>query len=294
MFRLQHQRIVVVTVLSCFSFTTTASSQWYKVPSSGQVNFTLTEEWGIYKGPASQNLVFADSSVTVVYVDGEERLEGSANQNLVLGDATLTIGYSDGQQMQIAFQGSGFAISEQLAQAGYTEAGGVSTWTQVAYLNPGIVFRIMSATAAQAYDPTKPFEGGQLGAEALGHLRMISTDAAPSSGSDSRSTTNPPPLSVGSASLSNIHAVVISGLSDPAKIIPSSNVTLTGGIIALGKNSSPPPTPSSWSPGLKIIPDYALLTGEKIPPITPNIIDVRIVRQDVTADFPSAVPKPDN
>jgi len=38
--------------------------------------------------------------------------------------------------------------------------------------------------------------------------------------------------------------------------------------------------------GLKIVPDYALLTGEKIPPVTPNIIDVRIVRQVVSADFP--------
>jgi hypothetical protein len=47
---------------------------------------------------------------------------------------------------------------------------------------------------------------------------------------------------------------------------------------------------SAWSPGLKIIPDYVLLTGEKIPPVTPNIIDVRIVRQDVTADFPSPTP----
>jgi hypothetical protein len=92
----------------------------------------------------------------------------------------------------------------------------------------------------------------------------------------------------------NIHAVIVSGLSDPAKVIVSSNVTLTGGIVALGKNGSPPSNSSAWSPGLKIIPDYALLTGEKIPPVTPNIIDVRIVRQDVTSDFPSASPQPTN
>jgi hypothetical protein len=66
----------------------------------------------------------------------------------------------------------------------------------------------------------------------------------------------------------------------------SSNVTLTGGIVALWKNGSPPSTSSAWSPGLKSIPDYALLSGEKIPPLAPNIIDVRIVRQEVTADFP--------
>jgi hypothetical protein len=39
---------------------------------------------------------------------------------------------------------------------------------------------------------------------------------------------------------------------------------------------------------LRILPDYELLTGTKIPPVTPNIIDVRIVRQQVQADFPSA------
>jgi hypothetical protein len=91
-----------------------------------------------------------------------------------------------------------------------------------------------------------------------------------------------------------IHAVIISGLSDPAKVIASPNVTLTGGVIALGKNPTIPATPSTWSPGLRIVPDYALLTGEKIPPVTPNILDVRIVRQEVTADFLSPNPQPSN
>jgi hypothetical protein len=90
---------------------------------------------------------------------------------------------------------------------------------------------------------------------------------------------------------SSIHAVIISGLSDPAKVIASANVTLTGGIVALGKvNFSSGPS-SAWSPGLRILPDYDLLTGTKIPPVTPNILDVRIVRQQVSADFPSASQK---
>jgi hypothetical protein len=85
----------------------------------------------------------------------------------------------------------------------------------------------------------------------------------------------------------NIHAVIISGLSDPAKVIASPNVTLTGGRVALGKANAAGGTASTWSPGLRIVPDYELLAGTKIPPVTPNIIDVRIVRQQVQANFPS-------
>ena len=203
-------------------------------------------------------------------------------------DATVTVGYPDGQETQIGFQQSGNDVEQDLLHADYIAANGTTSWTQAAYLNPRTVFRIVSATMAQANDPFKPFEGGQAGAYVFGFLRGISTDAPLSAGSSSAPalTTKPPPLLTGGAgSSSNIHAVVISGLSDPAKVIVSPNVTLTGGIVALGKAGSPPSTSSVWSPGLKIIPDYALLTGEKIPPVTPNIIDLRIVRQEVTADF---------
>jgi hypothetical protein len=101
----------------------------------------------------------------------------------------------------------------------------------------------------------------------------------------------PPQQNSASPGPSNIHAVIISGLSDPAKVIASSNVTLIGGIVALGKLNSSSSVSSAWSPGLRILPDYDLLTGTKIPPVTPNILDVRIVRQQVIADFPSASQK---
>jgi hypothetical protein len=101
----------------------------------------------------------------------------------------------------------------------------------------------------------------------------------------------PPQQNSAGSGQSNIHAVIISGLSDPAKVIASSNVTLTGGIVALGKLNNSASLSSAWSPGLRILPDYDLLTGTKIPPVTPNILDVRIVRQQVTADFPSASQK---
>jgi len=92
----------------------------------------------------------------------------------------------------------------------------------------------------------------------------------------------------------NIHAVIISGRSDPARIVTSQNVTVTGGIVALGKDPAPPATPSSWTAGLRIMPDEALLTGSKIPPVTPNIIDVRIVSHEVIGDLvvPGASPSP--
>jgi hypothetical protein len=96
----------------------------------------------------------------------------------------------------------------------------------------------------------------------------------------------PPPQNSANSGQSNIHAVIISGVSDPAKVIASANVTLTGGIVVLGKVAPSESSPSSWSPGLRVLPDYGLLTGTKIPPVTPNIIDVRIVRQEIQADFP--------
>ena len=69
----------------------------------------------------------------------------------------------------------------------------------------------------------------------------------------------PPP-----STSTNIHAVIISARSDPAKIVTSPNVTLVGGVVALGKDPLPPAAPTnSWSTGLRIVPDEALLTGAR-------------------------------
>jgi hypothetical protein len=251
--------------------TEAANCQWYKVPAGGNVSFTLTEMWTVGKGiPPS---------------------------SFVEGDATITLEYSDGSTEQIDFRDSGATVSLVLGppegglggvSIGPGESFGTNVWTQTASLTAGRVFQIVSATPAQSSAQEDEFQGGT-GAYIKGFVDKFSTDAAPTTQPSGPATTSnfpPAPPSAPAGAPSNIHAVIVSGLSDPAKIIVSSNVTLTGGIVALGKAGSPPSTSSVWSPGLKIIPDYALLTGEKIPPVTPNIIDVRIVRQEVTADFP--------
>jgi len=98
----------------------------------------------------------------------------------------------------------------------------------------------------------------------------------------------PPPEpgpGVPSTRRAQIHAVIVSNLSDPSQVL-SGNVNLTGGIIALG-----PPTPSQkpgrWDPNVHITPDPDLLNGSKIPPLVPNVIDVRITHYEVTATIES-------
>jgi len=95
----------------------------------------------------------------------------------------------------------------------------------------------------------------------------------------------PPTTGIPPARRAQIHAVIVSNLSDPSQVL-SGNVNLTGGIIALG-----PPTPSQkpghWDPNVHITPDPNLLNGSKIPPLVPNVIDVRITHYEVTATIES-------
>jgi hypothetical protein len=81
--------------------------------------------------------------------------------------------------------------------------------------------------------------------------------------------------------------VIVSSLSDPSQVL-TGNVNLTGGIVALG-----PPDPTSpqiagrWDPNVRITPDPELLNGDKIPPLVPNVIDVRIMHHEVSATMES-------
>jgi len=92
-----------------------------------------------------------------------------------------------------------------------------------------------------------------------------------------------------------IHAVIVSGAMTPwdaiGKVPGVGMVTVTGGIVALGTTpirGEPPgggPQPS-W---LRLVPDLDLLNGSVIPPVVPNVIDVRITRYSI-----EAVEKPNN
>jgi hypothetical protein len=93
--------------------------------------------------------------------------------------------------------------------------------------------------------------------------------------------TPPPPRA-------QIHAVIASNLSDPSQILTGS-VNLTGGIIALGSANSPTPQKAGrWDPNVTVTPDPELLNGDKIPPLVPNVIDVRIMHHEVSATIESA------
>jgi hypothetical protein len=241
-----------------------SSKQVYKAPPNGKVTFSLEEQWWEEKNVAPK---------------GD-----------YLGDAQLTIQYSDGDRQTIVFLGSSEYLESKIEFSGNH---GFSTWTQTANLRPNATFAIISSQRAEAENAYEPVGGNHFGGGYItGSVARVSSDAPPYNSPPETSTPPVGPASPGPVPASaNIHAIIISGRSDPAKIVTSSNVTLTGGIVALGKDSSPPARPTTqWSAGLRIVPDEALLTGIKIPPITPNIIDVRIVSHEVTGDLSTPVP----
>jgi hypothetical protein len=146
--------------------------------------------------------------------------------------------------------------------------------------------------AQQAYDainnpwggvpapaPARDLEIGTRGNPAPGQPE------APGTPSPGRPAPPEPGPGIPSARRAQIRAVIVSNLSDPSQVL-SGNVALTVGIIALG-----PPTgslkPGHWDPNVRIIPDPDLLNGSKIPPLVPNVIDVRITHYEVTRTIES-------
>jgi hypothetical protein len=106
----------------------------------------------------------------------------------------------------------------------------------------------------------------------------------------------PPGRPLGSGTVGQdvaVHAVIVSGVQSPWNAISKApgvrNITLTGGLIALGKASRPGETAPSGPPPsfLKVIPNPQLLNGSIIPPVVPNVIDVRIEGYSVTSEMPN-------
>jgi hypothetical protein len=84
-----------------------------------------------------------------------------------------------------------------------------------------------------------------------------------------------------------INAVIVSAAQSPWDAITKSlgvrNVIVTGGIIALGKTPIEGEIPGggpqpAW---LRLIPDLRLLNGSMIPPVVPNVIDIRILENPI-------------
>ncbi|MBV8482450.1 MAG: hypothetical protein JO077_06250 [Verrucomicrobia bacterium] len=87
-----------------------------------------------------------------------------------------------------------------------------------------------------------------------------------------------------------INAVIVSAAQSPWDAIRRApgvrNVIITGGIIALGKTPIPGEMPGggpqpAW---LRLIPDLRLLNGSAIPPVVPNVIDIRIMNCPIAID----------
>jgi hypothetical protein len=118
-----------------------------------------------------------------------------------------------------------------------------------------------------------------------GDTPPASPTAPPASPPSSAPT--PPTVNNPSPPRAQIHAVIVSRLADPSQVLTGS-VNLTGGIIALGSpDSNTPQKAGRWDPNVTVTPDPELLNGDKIPPLVPNVIDVRIMHHEVSATIES-------
>lgn len=92
----------------------------------------------------------------------------------------------------------------------------------------------------------------------------------------------------------HINAVIVSAAQSPwdaiAKAPGVRNVIVAGGIIALGKEPIDGEIPNGGPqpPWLRLIPDLRLLNGSMIPPVVPNVIDIRTM----SCPFKIEDPKP--
>jgi hypothetical protein len=91
---------------------------------------------------------------------------------------------------------------------------------------------------------------------------------------------NPGPPASQSQPATTIHAVIISSTAHPEEVIDTRRglIHLIGGVVALGKTKSETDARRlvSWPRGLVLTADPEYLNGSKVPPSTPNVLDVRL------------------
>jgi hypothetical protein len=106
--------------------------------------------------------------------------------------------------------------------------------------------------------------------------------------------TIPPGVTPSKASVDvAINAVIVSGAQSPwdaiAKAPGVRNVIVTGGLIALGETPIDGELPNGGPqpPWLRLIPDLRLMNGSVLPPVVPNVIDIRLLSCPVEIVYPS-------
>jgi hypothetical protein len=182
---------------------------------------------------------------------------------------------ANGRSLTIIFQDpQGHWIFRQTAPSAFG-------WFHGRFYNPED--QVISIWARGAF-AILPSQGGGIYRSLNADGTLVGGDAVDSNGNSPGLAENPPgattpPTAAATPRPPEIHAVIISGQSDPTKILRG-NVHLVGSLIALGRQ---PGTPGTWDPGVKITPDPELVTGQKVPPITPNLFDVRITRYEISA-----------
>ena len=147
----------------------------------------------------------------------------------------------------------------------------------------------------QGWTGTRPIEYDEAHVDRLGSLRG---SLAMIEGMNPYTSVNPGANgSPGTPNLpvqvpTKLNTVIISAFPNPEKILTGGReISLTGGIIALGTaTGSRASGEASWPQNVKITPDQDLLNGTKIPPVTPNIVDVRIRHYSVEAKMNSSEP----
>jgi len=115
-------------------------------------------------------------------------------------------------------------------------------------------FTNVDFAAQQAHDAITTPWGGVPGTVTFGNANQLGPNGNPVPGEPGNPGSIPAPPTTGAPSphRAQIHAVIVSNLSDPSQVL-SGNVDLTGGIIALG-----PPTgslkPGRWDPRVESYP----------------------------------------